>query len=515
MNIPDKNIAKLSRRSFLKLLGGGAVTGSAAFASGCTNTPVGGTGWLPQQYHTAGKWPVHVKGRIPIDQFNPSLSRDDRKCILCGQCIEVCKKIQTVYGFYELPLKNEIICVNCGQCSLWCPTAAISERDDINKVLQNLKNDNKFVIAQTAPATRVSLGEEFGFQPGYNIEGRQVTALKKLGFDAVFDTAFTADLTIMEEASELIKRLKSKKNLPQFTSCCPGWVKFCEYFYPEFIPYLSSAKSPQQMLGAIAKTYYAKEKGINPESIVSVAIMPCTAKKFECQRPELATGNLRDVDIVLTTREAARLLKQSDIDLTILEDSSYDNLLGERTGSGLIFAASGGVMESAVRTTYNLVSHSPVPEQLLSFTAVRGMQGVKEASIEIPGLTTLKVAVCNGLANARILLDNLKSGRNSWDFIEVMACPGGCIGGGGQPRTSLPPSDNVKAARTSSIYSIDKKSIKRASYENTEVQSLYNNFLSSPLSQLAENLLHTHYEDRSNQLNARNNYVIEGGNSNG
>jgi len=518
LNSRNRKTSSLSRRSFLKLLGGVGAAGVASTTAGCSNVPVGGTGWLPQQYHTASNWPVQVKGRIPIDFNNPSIVRDDRKCILCGQCIEVCKNIQTVYGYYELPLKSDIICIDCGQCTMWCPTAAITERDDVSKVLKALDDKDSFVFIQTAPATRVALGEEFGLQPGANVEGRQVTALRKLGFDAVFDTGFTADLTILEEASELVKRLSEKTStLPQFTSCCPGWVKFCEYFYPEYIPNLSTAKSPQQMLGALSKTYYANIKSINPRKIVSVAVMPCTAKKFECQRPEMRSdSHLRDVDIVLTTRELARLIKMKGINLNSLEDGSYDSILGESTGAGMIFAATGGVMEAAVRTAYYLATNEPPPEEFLTFRAVRGLQGVKESSVDIPGFGILRVAVCNGSKNARVLLDKIRTGESAWDFIEVMACPGGCIGGGGQPRTSLPPSDEVRAARISSIYRLDSKSRKkRLSFENNDVKQVYKNFLIHPLSEMSERLLHTHYKDRSSQLIAKKKYSLDEGESNG
>ena len=277
----------ITRLNFLKLLGGVTGAGIATSVSGCSNATVGGKGWIPGQYGAKGNWPVQVKGRIPIDPNNPSIVRDDRKCILCGQCLEVCEKVQSVYGYYELPIKNDITCVGCGQCTLWCPTGAICERSDVARVMQALDDETLHVVVQTAPATRVSLGEEFGLPPGSIVEGKQVAALKKIGFDQVFDTNFSADLTIMEEATELIKRMNGDGVLPQFTSCCPGWVKFCEYYYPDLLPHLSSVKSPQQMLGALAKSYYPQKQNLKAEKIFSVAIMPCTAKKFECQRPEM------------------------------------------------------------------------------------------------------------------------------------------------------------------------------------------------------------------------------------
>lgn len=513
MGMDRKKAKGVTRLNFLKLMGGITVTGVAASITGCGNEPAGGKGWIPGQYGTAGSWPVTVKGRIPIDPNNPSIVRDDRKCILCGQCLEVCEKMQSVYGYYELPIKNDITCVGCGQCVLWCPTAAIRERDDLAKVMQALDDPSMHVVVQTAPATRVSLGEEFGLPPGSLVEGKQVAALKKLGFNAVFDTNFSADLTIMEEATELIKRIEHKNtaSLPQFTSCCPGWVKFCEYYYPDLIGNLSSAKSPQQMLGTLAKTYYREKQGLNLEKIVSVAIMPCTAKKFECQRPEMNAagrkdGNLsiRDVDIVLTTRELAALIKIKGLDLNKLEDAGYDKLMGESSGAGVIFGATGGVMEAAVRTAYFLNGKESPPEELLNFSPVRGLAGVKEAEVAIPGRGKIKVAVCHGLKNARIVLDQVREGRSPWQFIEVMSCLGGCIGGGGQPRNSLVGVDEVRKARSAGLYNLDGKVYKkRASYENQEVKKLYTEYLEYSGSELAEELLHTHYTDRSGQLTAK------------
>lgn len=512
MEMGTKKSTGLTRLNFLKLMGGMTTVGIAGGISGCGQEPVGGKGWIPGQYGGQGNWPVQVKGRIPIDPNNPSILREDRKCILCGQCLEVCEKVQSVYGYYDLPIKNDITCVGCGQCALWCPTAAISERNDVDKVVQALADPTKHVVVQTAPATRVSLGEEFGLLPGSVVEGKQVAALKKLGFNGVFDTNFSADLTIMEEATELIKRMDTGDgSLPQFTSCCPGWVKFCEYYYPDLLGNLSSVKSPQQMLGALTKTYYREKQGLALDNIVSVAIMPCTAKKFECQRPEMNAagrhnGNLaiRDVDIVLTTRELASLLKAKGFDLTQFSDVSYDKLMGESSGAGVIFGATGGVMEAAIRTAYYLISKENPPEELLEFTPVRGLAGVKEAVVTIPGKGKIQVAVCHGLKNARKILDQVRAGKSPWQFIEFMSCLGGCIGGGGQPRTSLAAADEVRKARSGGLYNLDGKVYKkRASYKNEEIQNLYAEYLEYSGSPLAEELLHTSYIDRSGQLTAK------------
>ncbi|HHY59888.1 MAG TPA: 4Fe-4S binding protein, partial [Clostridia bacterium] len=353
---------RLTRRSFLKLLTSAGIIGATASLTGCTIVEeTAGTGWLPEQYEVPGSWPVQVRGRVPLDPSNPSLVRNDEKCVLCGQCVEACQQVQSVFGYYELPVLDDFICVHCGQCALWCSTAAITERNDIPKVKEALADPDKVVVVQTAPSTRVGLGEEFGLPAGAWVEGQQVAALRKLGFDYVFDTNFAADLTIMEEGTELIQRITGKIDapLPQFTSCCPGWIKFFEYFYPNLSAHISSAKSPMQMAGAVIKTYFAKAKNIDPERIVSVAIMPCTAKKFEAQRPEFnASGKywgkeeIRDVDYVLTTRELARWLKEEGINLPNLPEEKYDPLLGEGSGAGLIFGNTGGVMEAAVRSVY-------------------------------------------------------------------------------------------------------------------------------------------------------------------
>lgn len=512
---PDNSEKKeFTRRSFLKMATGtGLLIGLAGTLTGCSEQVeyAGGKGWLPYQYNIAGNLPAQVRGRVPIDADNPSIIRNDRKCILCGQCLEVCKNIESVYGYYDLPIIDETICINCGQCSMACPTGAISERDDTGRVFDALADKNRFVVVQTAPATRVSLGEEFGLPAGTWIQGKQVAALRRLGFDAVLDTNFTADLTIMEEATELIKRIKGEgeKALPQLTSCSPGWIKFCEYFYPELIPNISSCKSPQQMFGALAKTYYATAKKIDPGNIFSVSIMPCTAKKFEAQRPEMNAGSkywkrsdLRDVDAVLTTRELARMLKKSRIDLTTLPDEEYDNLMGEETGAAVIFAATGGVMEAAARTAYFLITGNEPPQLLLNLTPVRGLAGVKEAAAEIPGVGTLRVAVSHGMANGRKVLDAIRKGNAPWHFVEIMTCPGGCIAGGGQPRTAVPPTDAVREQRLASIYKADASLPKRKSYENAEVAALYRDFLKHPMSELSEELLHTEYHSRAGKVNS-------------
>jgi NADH-quinone oxidoreductase subunit G len=536
MNNNDTNDLPVSRRFFLKGLGTVGMAGALATLSGCKDAgkPSGGEGWTPQQYNAPGSWPVQVRGRVPIDPNNPSIVRDDRKCILCGQCAEACEHVQSVEGFYELPIKDDITCVNCGQCALWCPTGAISERDDIERVLQVISDAKLHVIVQTAPATRIAIGEEFGMPAGSIVEGKMVAALKSLGFDRVFDTNFSADLTIMEEGTELVSRIKAAgaahtegehaegghghtpTALPQFTSCSPGWVKFCEYFYPDLLENMSTCKSPQQMLGSVAKSYYAKKKGIDPKQIVSVAIMPCTAKKFEAGRREMnsagaAAGNpeLRDVDFVLTTRELARMIKGKGIDLAKLEPQPYDSLMGEGTGAAVIFAATGGVMEAAIRSGYYLLTGQNPPDALLNLTSVRGLQGVKEATLQVPGVGELRVAVASGLGNARQLLDQIRADKAAglpprYHFIEFMACPGGCISGGGQPKTSVPPSDWVRQARMKSIYAIDATIYKkRLSHENKEVLDLYADYLGKPNGEMAHKLLHTTYTDRSVHLRAK------------
>jgi len=506
-----------SRRSFFQVAG---VSG-LALTTGCIGESAGGKGWIPSQYDTTGNFPVKVRGRIPIDPRNPTIERDDQKCILCGQCAEVCDRYLAVMGHYELPLINDIPCVGCGQCTLWCPTGAITEKDDTGRLFEALENPDLHVVIQTAPSTRIGLGEEFGLPPGTNVEGKQVAALRELGFDAVLDTNFAADLTIMEEATEFVHRLTTEgSTIPLFTSCCPGWVKFCEMFYPELIPNLSTARSPMGMMGPIIKTYYAKEKGIDPKKIVSAAVMPCTAKKFECTRPEmnnagekLGNPELRDTDIVVTTRELARMIKQKNIDfLSLKDDAEYDKALSAYSGGAAIFGASGGVMEAAVRTAYYFVTKENPPAEALNLKSVRGLDGIKrDGKIEVPGFGEVRVAVISGAVNAKRILEEVKEaqakGEIRWHFIEFMACPGGCISGGGQPKTAMPPSDAVRHPRTASIRELDKEPRFRSSHENPEIKALYENYLTEgPGGETAHHLLHSHtedYQDRSVHFTAK------------
>lgn len=503
---------KMTRRRFLKLMSGVGLAGTAGTLSGClvNETSASGSGWLPKQYHKPSNWPSQVKGRVPIDPNSPSITRDDQKCILCGQCLEVCQNVQSVFGYYDLPVKDDFVCVNCGQCTLWCPTGAITFKSEIQKVKEAINDPDKIVMVQTAPSTRVGLGEEFGLPAGSWVQGQQVAALRRLGFDKVFDTLFAADLTIMEEGSELIKRIKEGETLPQFTSCCPGWIKFCEYYYPDLIPNLSTAKSPQQMFGPVLKTYYAKANKIDPKKIFSVSIMPCTAKKFEEARPEfnsagelIKTKDMRDIDAVLTTRELAEMIKDEGIDLTKLPDEQYDPMMGEGSGAGLIFGNTGGVMEAAVRSAYFLITGKKAPAIAFDLKPVRGLDGIKEAAVNIPGVGDLKVAVVSGLGNARKVMDAVRAGNAPYHFIEIMACPGGCIAGGGQPRTAVPPSDEVRKKRISSMYQKDASYVLRESHENKEILALYENYLGHPLSELSHHLLHTKYTARGKKLAAK------------
>jgi len=442
------------------------------------------------------------KSSYPVDTSTPAIVRDPNKCILCRRCVAVCEKVQGVKaitplerGFHTViapAFFDELInvpCVECGQCTLVCPTGALYEKDYTNEVWAALADPEKFVVVQTAPATRVSIGQEFGFAPGAINTGQMVAALRRLGFDRVFDTDFTADLTILEEGSEFIERFTKGERLPLLTSCSPGWIKFVEHFYPEFIPNLSTCKSPQQMFGAVAKTYYAQKAGVDPAKMTVVSIMPCTAKKFECQRPEMQDSGYQDVDYVLTTRELARMIKEAGIDFQNLPEEAYDDPLGESTGAGVIFGATGGVMEAALRTAYELVTGKTLPS--LDFHDVRGLTGIKEATVDLDG-ALVRVAVAHSLGHARRLLERVKAGEQ-YHFIEVMCCPGGCIGGGGQP---IPTDTEIRAQRIAGIYTADERMVLRKSHENPSVQALYREFLEKPLGEKSHHLLHTHYTPR-------------------
>ena len=444
-----------------------------------------------------------------IDRSSPSIVRDSRKCIECHRCVTVCDQIQTVSVLtpahrgsdvkvtppFNLPLV-ESNCVTCGQCILACPVGALYEKDDVDLVWKTLQDPTKHVIVQEAPAIRAALGEEFGMPPGSLVTGKMIAALRRLGFDKVFDTNFTADLTIIEEGNELLKRVKEGGVLPMITSCSPGWIKFCEHFYPDLLPHLSTCKSPQQMFGALAKTYYAETAGIDPKNIVSVSIMPCTAKKFEAQRPEMNSSGFRDVDYVLTTRELGRMIKEAGIDFENLPDEDYDAPMGEYTGAGTIFGATGGVMEAALRTVYAVVTGENLPS--LDITPVRGLEGVKEATVKVGALGDVSIAVAHGLGNARKLMDKIREGKANYAFIEVMCCPGGCISGGGEP---IPTNNDIRIKRSSALYADDGQvQKKRQSHENDSVKKLYDKFLKEPLGHKSHELLHTKYTNRGTEM---------------
>lgn len=444
--------------------------------------------------------------RVPIELDNPSIKRDNSKCILCGACKSVCKFSQGVYGNYDVGNTKEAICINCGQCLLVCPTNAITEVKDYQKVKEKILDDDYIVIFQTAPSVRVALGEKFGLNPGDFVEGKMVSALKKIGADYVFDTTFGADLTIMEEANELVDRIINNKTLPQFTSCCPAWVKFVEIFHPELIPNLSTARSPILMQGPIIKTYFANKMNINPEKIINVAVAPCTAKKYEITRNFHAVKDyygidIKDMDYIITTNELAEWIKEENIDFNDLEDSNYDDLfLG--SGAGYIFGNSGGVMESAVRTAYNIITGENPKEDLLNFKEVRGVDGIKEATLNIAN-KTLNLAIISGTNNVNRLLKKIKEENLKYDFIEVMACPGGCIAGGGQPKTEIPVTNTIREKRMQGLYNKDNNLSIRTSYQNENINKLYDEFLGNVLSDKSRQLLHTYYEDKSELLNTK------------
>lgn len=450
-----------------------------------------------------------VKNEYEIDDSAPHMYRDNSKCILCRRCVAACSKMQGVgvinpleRGFatkigsaFEMDL-NDTSCVSCGQCIVACPTGALSEKDDTDKVLEALSDPEKTVIVNTAPSIRATLGEAFGMPVGTDVEGKMVAALRRIGFDKVFDTDFSADLTIMEEANEFLDRVQNNGTLPLITSCSPGWVSFCERYYPEFIDNLSSCKSPQQMFGAITKTYYAEKMGLDPKNIVVVSVMPCTAKKFEVGREDQSAAGVPDVDIAITTRELARLIKRKGIMFNELPDEEFDAPLGTSTGAGVIFGATGGVMEAALRTAVETLTNEKLEK--LEFTEVRGTDAIKEASYNVAGLE-VKVAVVSGLANARKLLDDIKAGKAEYHFIEVMACPGGCVNGGGQPTqpSSVRNFTDLKALRAKALYESDKNNALRKSHDNPVIKELYDTYLEKPGSHKAHEILHTSYVDRT------------------
>lgn len=459
-----------------------------------------------------GKY-LGVQTKATLDEVAPGLVRNTGKCILCGRCIETCKQLQGIgilgfenRGFKAIvsPAQNRSFadspCMQCGQCVLVCPTGALMEHSEIDKVDQAFK-DGKFVVCQVAPAVRAAIAEEFGEKIGTNGTGKMIAALHRLGFNRVFDVNFGADLTIMEEGNELIHRIKNGGVLPQITSCSPGWINYMEYYYSDIIPHISTCKSPHTMQGAITKSYFAETHNIDPKDIYVVSIMPCTAKKYEKSRKEMEVNGIRDVDAVLTTREIARMIKRVGINWSKLpEDEQFDqDLLGQYSGAGVIFGVTGGVMEAALRTAYNVLTgkeYGPIV-----FDNVRGLAGVREASVDVDG-TVLKVAIASGMANAKILLDEVRNGTSPYAFIEIMGCPGGCINGGGQPYVKpmfLPNEDDniletYKQKRASVLYSEDERQVVRQSHNNPDIIALYKNYLGHPLSERAEELLHTHYE---------------------
>ncbi|MBE6803788.1 MAG: 2Fe-2S iron-sulfur cluster binding domain-containing protein [Ruminococcaceae bacterium] len=445
--------------------------------------------------------------RYNFDDSAAHMVRDNNKCILCRRCIAACDQqgISVIganaRGFdthvssaFDKDLAD-VSCISCGQCIVNCPTGAIVEKDDTDKVLAAINDPEKFVIVQTAPSIRATLGEAFGMHIGTNVEGKMVAALRRLGFDKVFDTDFAADLTIMEEANELIERVQNGGTLPMITSCSPGWIKYCEHYYPEQIPHLSSCKSPQQMFGAVMKTYYAEKLGMDPKDMVVVGIMPCTAKKFETKRDDQAASGYPDVDIALTTRELARMIESAGIYFRHLPDEQFDNPFGESTGASTIFGATGGVMEAALRTAVEKLTGETLEN--VDFTAVRGMEGVKEAEYDVAG-KKIKVAVASGTKNAKVLMDQIKNGTSEYLFIEIMGCPGGCINGGGQPIQHAVVRNfvDLKARRAEALYTADRNNAVRKSHENEAIKTLYTEYLGKPGSHKAHEILHTSYVAR-------------------
>jgi NADP-reducing hydrogenase subunit HndD len=461
-------------------------------------------------------------GTYTIDDLSPSIIKDDSRCIRCQRCVRTCTELQSVGAlsvahkgaemkistFFDRDIR-EVVCTNCGQCVIHCPTGALVEKTYIERVWDAIADPNKHVVVQTAPAVRIGLGEELELEAGNRVTGKMVSALKRLGFDSVLDTDFTADLTIMEEGTELLHRLKANlvdgdtsEPLPLTTSCSPGWVKFFEHTFPDMLDHMSTCKSPQQMFGALAKTYFAKKIEVEPENMVSVSIMPCTAKKYEADRPEMRDSGYKDVDFVLTTRELAVMIKQAGIQFTDLPEEKYDSIMGESTGAAVIFGATGGVMEAALRTAYEIVTGREVPFENLNIMPVRGLEGVREASVKIEKVlpewkflegAELKCCVAHGLANARKVMEKVQKKEVEYHFIEIMACPGGCLGGGGQP---IPTNDEIRKKRMEAIYEEDANMTLRKSHENPEVVQIYKEFLGEPLGKESHKLLHTEYFER-------------------
>jgi len=458
---------------------------------------------LSEEHHVRERRIRGHKNHENLDLSSASIVRDPEKCILCGRCVTVCEDVMGVACIDFLNRGNKTIigtsfneglntssCINCGQCIMVCPTGALTEKNHFAEIQQAIDDPKKRVVVQYAPSISVSMAEELGMETGKDINGILNAALRKVGFDNIFDSSFSADLTIIEESAELISRIQNGETLPMITSCCPGWVKYAEEFYPELIPNLSSCKSPQQMMGAIIKSYFAEKEGLSPEDIYSVSIMPCTAKKFEAQREEMTQAGISDVDAVLTTRELTKFLKLYGVDMFNISPELTDSPMGFRSTAGKLFGASGGVMEAAIRTAYFKITG----KELVNFQIpqIRGLQNRKEAHIKI-GELDLGVAVVNGMANAKGLLDEIKNGRNDIHFVEVMACPGGCIGGGGQ---HIGTSDEELKARMRTLYSIDENETLKVSHKNPEIIELYNEFLKEPLGHKSHELLHTTYHKR-------------------
>lgn len=439
-----------------------------------------------------------------VDDHNPSIYRNPNRCIKCGRCIEVCKEVEGTYVLENMGRSQEVKvgpkygkylsdedCTFCGQCASVCPVAAITEKDDTQRVFDAINDPNKHVIAQVAPSIRVSIGEEFGHKAGGEWTGQLVTALRRLGFDRIYDTDFTADLTIIEEGHELLHRVKNGGTLPMMTSCCPGWINYAEQQHPEMLDHLSTCKSPQQMFGALAKTYYAQSIKKAPEDIYVVSIMPCTAKKYESAREEMQSNeNIQDVDVVLTTRELGKMIRSQGVEFDLLKAEKFDEAFGITTGAAAIFGATGGVMEAALRTVSEVVNEKPLEK--IEFDDVRGFEGIKEATVNLGG-NDVKVAVAHTLKHAETLMQQIKAGKSDYAFIEVMTCPGGCIGGGGQPYGTT---NKKRLERIESTYRVDDNMPLRKSHENPTIQQLYDNFLEKPLGEKSHKLLHTHYKSR-------------------